>query len=67
MEFYRPHITWLKDGIELNSFSEHEHVIFEFQLDYFHYLIGYSQYSRIVMYFQFFMFRFSNGKLDHTN
>ena len=22
----RPHITWLKDGIELNSFSEHEHV-----------------------------------------
>lgn len=25
-EFSRPHITWLKDGIELNSFSEHEHV-----------------------------------------
>jgi len=22
----RPSITWLKDGIELNSFSEHEHV-----------------------------------------
>ena len=22
----RPNITWLKDGVELNSFSEHEHV-----------------------------------------
>merc|ERR1711953_1384151 len=27
----RPHITWLKDGIELNSFSEHEHV-FEWKI-----------------------------------
>ena len=24
----RPNITWLKDGVELNSFSEHEHVKF---------------------------------------
>ena len=23
---FRPRITWLKDGIELASFSEHEHV-----------------------------------------
>jgi len=27
----RPQITWLKDGIELNSHSEHEH-IFEWQI-----------------------------------
>eukprot|EP00092_Neocalanus_flemingeri_P000583 GFUD01000618.1.p1 GENE.GFUD01000618.1~~GFUD01000618.1.p1 ORF type:complete len:178 (+),score=49.51 GFUD01000618.1:51-584(+) len=27
----RPNITWLKDGIELNSFSEHEHV-FEWKI-----------------------------------
>ena len=26
---FRPQITWLKDGIELNSFSEHEHVSFD--------------------------------------
>ena len=51
----RPHITWLKDGIELNSFSEHEHVSRIEQLS----LLSFPLHNSSC--------RYLNGKSAHTN